>query len=197
MSEWLELELAHRLAPVAAPDDLWARIENGKPAPERHAARWPIAAILTLGVAAASLWLAARGQEPAVNLSNVNLSDVNLERLAMEQLHSAAPLELRSSDPAEIAAWTREHAGVAMRLPARSQARLAGVRVIRKGGVRMAAVDYSIGGDTATLLVTRNVAGPESGHGRMSWKSGELSYALACSNLEHPEAACLLCHSSL
>src|SRR5690348_1790691 len=101
MSEWLELELAHRLAPVAAPDELWARVQNGKPAPERHAARWPIAAIVTMGVAAATLWLAARGQEPAVNL----------ERAAVEQLHSDAPLDLRSSDPAQIGAWTRQHAG--------------------------------------------------------------------------------------
>jgi len=192
MSEWLELELAHRLAPVAAPDDLWARIQKGQPAPERHAARWPIAAILTLGVAAATLWLAARGQEPPVNLTNVNL-----ERLAMEQLHTDTPLNLRSSDPAQIAEWSRQHAGVTVKLPERGQARLAGVRLIRRGGIRMVAVDYSVGGDTATLLVARSAAGPESGHGRMSWTSGELSYALACSNLDHPEAACLLCHSSL
>lgn len=187
MSEWLELELAHRLAPVAAPDDLWARIQNGEPAPVRHSVRWPIAAILTLGVAAATLWLAARGQEPPVNL----------ERLAMEQLHTGTPLGLRSSDPAQIGEWARQHADVTLKLPERGQARLAGVRVIRRGGVRMVAVDYSVGGDTATLLVARGAAVAESGHGRMSWTSGELSYALACSNREHPEAACLLCHSSL
>jgi hypothetical protein len=193
MSEWLELELAHRLAPVAAPEDLWARIESGKqPRPaaaalKARAPRWPIAAaILTIGVAA-TLWLAARGQEPPLNL----------EQLALEQLHAPAPLDLRSSDPAGIGAWMRQHTGVAVTLSARSPARLSGVRMIQRRGLRIAAVDYTIGGDAATLLVARTGPAADSSHGRLSWKSGGLSYALACSNLEHPEAACLLCHASL
>lgn len=192
MSEWLELELAHRLAPVAAPEGLWARIEGGKqPLPAvaslkgRRALRWPIAAILTIGVAAATLWLAARGQEPALNL----------EQLAMEQLHASSPLDLRSSDPAAIGAWMRQHAGVAVSLPARSPVRLAGVRMIRKRGMRIAAVDYTVGSDAATLLVARTGPAADSEHGWLTWKSGGLSYALACSSVEHPEAACLLCHA--
>ena len=31
MSDWLELELAHRLTPVKAPSGLWARVEAGLP----------------------------------------------------------------------------------------------------------------------------------------------------------------------
>jgi len=185
MPEWLELELAHQLSPAAAPEDLWERIQGGRPPARRPLPRWPIAAILTLMVAAATLWLAAKGQEPALSL----------EQLALQQLHHPAPLDLLSSDPAQIAAWTRRHADVALAIPAGTPVHLTGVRVIRNGGVRITAVDYTVGGDAATLLVART--GPPDGtsHGRMSWRSGGLTYALACSNPEHPEAACPLCHA--
>ena len=187
MPEWLELELAHQLSPASAPDALWERIQSGRPPARHHIPRWPIAAILTLMVAAATLWLAAKGQEPPLSL----------EQLALEQLHRPAALDLRSSDPAEIAAWTRRHAGFDLAIPATSPARLAGVRVIQKRGARIVALDYTIGRNAATLLVARTGPAADSPHGRLSWKSAGLTYALACSNPEHPEAACLLCHASL
>lgn len=194
MSEWLELEIAQELAPTLAPDDLWERVEIGlaaRRAPvavmRRQVPRWPIAAIVTLMVAAATLWLAAKGQEPAPNL----------EALAQEELRDHAPLDLRSSDPAEITAWMREHADVSVSLPARSSAHLAGVRLIRKGGVRVAAVEYTVGGASATLLAARLGPAPATPHGRPSWRSGDQGFALACADAERPEAACLLCHASL
>lgn len=187
MPEWLELELAHHLSPAAAPETLWERIQNGRPPVRRHVPRWPIAAILTLMVAAATLWLAAKGQEPALDL----------EQLALQQLQHPAPLDLLSSDPAAIAAWTRRHAGIGLSIPAATPVRLSGVRLIQKRGALIAAVDYTIGGDAATLLVARRGPAADTSHGRLSWKSGGLTYALACSNPDHPEAACLLCHTSL
>jgi hypothetical protein len=138
MPEWLELELAHQLSPAAAPDALWERIQKGRPVVRRAVPRWPIAAILTLMVAAATLWLAAKGQEPALDFAG----------LALQQLQHPAPLDLLSSDP-------------------------------------------------ATLLIARTGTGASTPHGRLSWKSGGLTYALACSDAERPEAACLLCHASL
>jgi hypothetical protein len=187
MPEWLELELAHQLSPAAAPDALWERIQNGRPVARHAVPRWPIAAILTLLVAAATLWLAAKGQEP----------ELSLGELALQQLNHPAPLDLLSSDPAAIAAWARRHAGIPLSIPAATRAHLSGVRLIQKRGTLIAAVDYTVGNDAATLLVART--GPDAGtpHRRLSWRSGGLTYALACSDPDHPEAACLLCHASL
>lgn len=186
MPEWLELELAHRLAPTAAPDGLWERIQGGAREPRpvvRPMARWPIAAILTLMAAAATLWLAARGEEPTLDL----------DRLAAEQLHNGGPLDLRSNDPAEIARWTRQHAGVAVWLPAGTPVRLAGARIIRR---HVAAVEYCVGSDSAVLLVAQS-DGACAVHGRLSWRSGDQLYALASTNWQHPEAACVLCHAKI
>jgi anti-sigma factor RsiW len=185
MSEWLELELAQGLAPVSAPDDLWERIQEGRPVERHFAARWPIAAMLTVGVAAATLWLVAHGQEPVIDLA----------RLAGEQINVPAALELRSSDSAEIGKWISRQTGISVTLPARTAAQFSGARMITRSGVRIAAVNYTIDGEAATLLVTRTGAPADSAHGRLSWSAGGLSYALACSNREHPEIACLLCHT--
>jgi len=58
MSEWLELELADRMAPVRAPERLWYMVQKAQPiAPTR---RRPVkAALLLAAVAAASVWVAA------------------------------------------------------------------------------------------------------------------------------------------
>ena len=68
MPDWLELELAERLAPTEAPDALWAAIERGRTKPPTRAPRpkWPLAAIVTIMVAAGALWMVAKGQEPAL-----------------------------------------------------------------------------------------------------------------------------------
>jgi hypothetical protein len=187
MPEWLELELSHQLSPAVAPDELWERIENGRLAPRRQMTRWPIAAIVTLAVAAATLWLAAKGAQ----------SPLSLEQLALEQLRHPAALDLRSENRTEIAEWTRRNTGVELSIPSATPARLAGARVIRRNGVRIAAVEYTVGHDTATLLIAPASERADSPHGRYSWKSAGLSYALACSNPEHAEEACLLCHASL
>jgi hypothetical protein len=64
MREWLEVELSERLAPVHAPDDLWRRVNESRPAsgmalPLRQRAL-PIAAVVTL-ILAGALWFMARG----------------------------------------------------------------------------------------------------------------------------------------
>jgi len=67
MRDWLELELAHQLAPVRAPGDLWERVEKAAdPAahkPHGGAHVWRIAAIIVLMIAAGTLWYVARGAE--------------------------------------------------------------------------------------------------------------------------------------
>lgn len=69
MPEWLEQELSHQLAPTQAPDALWDRIqqarrrERGPFRPFRRAL--PVAAIVTLMIAAGTLWFVARGEQPS------------------------------------------------------------------------------------------------------------------------------------
>ena len=58
MSEWLELELADRLAPVRAPERLWYLVQTPKPMATMR--RRPVKAMLLLAAAAAaSVWVAA------------------------------------------------------------------------------------------------------------------------------------------
>lgn len=197
MSDWLDLELSHHLAPVEAPEALWDRIQSGAVRrPERlragwaawPIAAWPIAAILTLMAAAGTLWLVAKGEEPALDL----------RQLAIEQLRHLQPLELRSSDPAQIAAWMRR-AGLEVSLQAdqNAEVRLVGARIIERHGTRVGAVEYKVGSDTAMLLVARAGPGVDGGHGNAAWRAHGQSYALASSNPERPDEPCRLCHASL
>src|SRR4051794_39585252 len=51
MSDWIDLQLAHSLGPVKAPDDLWARIQAGRPRRTLHPAiRWGAVAALAASV---------------------------------------------------------------------------------------------------------------------------------------------------
>ena len=188
MSDWLDLELSHHLAPVAAPEALWNRISGVglRPAKPVFKTAWPIAAILTLTAAAGVLWLVAQRRQPALNM----------QQLAIEQLRHPEPLAMHSDDPRAISAWMRQ-AGIDVTLPARSSdtVHLVGARVFQQRGARIGAVSYRVGPDTATLLIAR--AGMASGtdHGQLSCKTRDQSYTVACSNPHHPEAACLLCHT--
>ena len=59
MTNWLELELAEKLAPVEAPDELWHRIQTGRRIPARRpvplilAAAALLAGVLLLAIPAA------------------------------------------------------------------------------------------------------------------------------------------------
>jgi hypothetical protein len=189
MPEWLEMELAEALRPAAAPTPLWDRIwePRRKPRPRVIAwAAWPIAAAVALAIAAGILWFRADGKQ----------GPPDLRQLAIEQLRDASPLELRSSDPAEINRWLREHTGAEVRLPPRTGAELLGARVIRAGGVRVGAVAYRVGESEAMLLVAHSGAG-DAAHGRLAWSARGVSYALAYADETHSEAACRLCHTNL
>jgi anti-sigma factor RsiW len=196
MSEWLELELAHRLRPVVAPEDLWHRIEQrqrGMQARRHHVVRspvqWrflPVAAAVCLGFAA--LWL-ANIREPVLDIRQFAAAG-----------GLKTPLGLHSADPGEIRTWLHRQADLDVPLRAASGIRLQGARILRSSGKRVAAVEYRIGQDSATLLVAHaDPACPLPPHGghTAAWQSHDQVYVLACSNPERAEAACLLCHSSL
>jgi hypothetical protein len=80
MSEWLELELADRLAPVRAPERLWYLVQASKPLATTR--RRPVkAALLLAAVAAASVWVAAAwrpetrsAQSLAVRLNSADMA---------------------------------------------------------------------------------------------------------------------------
>ena len=60
MSDWLKDELTRQLGPVFAPESLWERIQNGRPAeslPHSHWTGWAAAAVVTLLTAVGTYWL--------------------------------------------------------------------------------------------------------------------------------------------
>ncbi len=72
---WLRDELKRHLAPVHTPELLWERIQAGSARQRRVAvnwARWPVAAILTVGAALGSYWLPSEGRvtQPAIEAAS-------------------------------------------------------------------------------------------------------------------------------
>ncbi len=206
MSDWLELELAHRLPPVEAPEELWERVESGLAAgaavrcapggsrrtPTRRSSlwmAWPVAAMATVALAAGALWLADL-RDPALDL----------RQLAARESGQSAPLELHTHDPREIRRWLRDHAGLDVPLPPASSVKLEGARMVQHGKHPVAAVQYRVGQDTVTLLVARaDPRHPFPPHGARAaaWQARDQVYALAGASPDHAEAACQLCHATL
>jgi hypothetical protein len=124
-------------------------------------------------IAAATLWLVAKGQDPGLDL----------RQLAIQELRDPAPLELVSSDPARINDWTRQEAGVECNVPTRTGVRLTGAKVIRKGRTRIAAA--------------RANTSEDFGHGHALWQERGQAYAVSSSNPNRPDAGCFLCHAAL
>lgn len=60
MSDWLDLELSHHLAPTEAPPELWGRICAARTRRQTPHFALPIAAVVTL-VLAGALYFVARG----------------------------------------------------------------------------------------------------------------------------------------
>ena len=60
MSDWLDLELSHNLAPTEAPPELWGRITAARARRSSPHFALPIAAVVTL-VLAGALFFIARG----------------------------------------------------------------------------------------------------------------------------------------
>jgi len=186
MSDWLELELAHRLPPAEAPEELWQRVaqasacrvetrlHRGSRVLNGTRRAWPIAVMALLTLTCAAFWLA--------------------------NVREAAATRIASHDPRAIRLWLRQHSGLDVPLPDNTTVRLTGARVLRRGGERIAAVEYRAGRDRVTLLVARaDPRYPLPPHGtRVSaWQARDQVYTLAGSGPDRMEAACQLCHANL
>ena len=69
MSEWVDLQLSHQLAPVKAPGELWQRIE-GRPARRRYAPRLAMATVAAVLAVIAVAYSATKPRDlPRVNVS--------------------------------------------------------------------------------------------------------------------------------
>jgi hypothetical protein len=189
-----DAELSRHLQPVAAPEALWERIQEGRGPQPVERARWP-------------LWAFAAALAAMVALCCFSLrSDTTsyMAQLAARDLTGGSELvDFRSSDAAAIRAWVKANAGLDIPLPAEHSVRLIGVSLIREGGPA-ACISYRIGNREGRLVVARGAsAAPQHrsmehvvdhGTALASWVMHGQTYALA-SAPQDLRAACVLCHA--
>jgi hypothetical protein len=207
---WLERELARQLAPVAAPESLWDRIHRQQGRQQRRPARgillertfWPVAIAMVLLAFAGVLRTLSANREPD------QLPEKELALLA----RPSGDFDFHSSSFADTRAWVKAQADIDIDIPPgqpapdRGAVRLLGTRIIRLNGLPIAAIDYRVGDQVATLFVSGKRAGltasaKASKHlfsqGRLvSWNMRSQTYTIASSGTGNSRAACLLCHAN-
>jgi hypothetical protein len=205
---WLEKELARQLAPVTAPESLWDRINQQRRRPPRRVlpgrAFWPVAAVMML--------LAVAG---VVRTIRVDRDPETLPAEELAVMGTSGRLNFRSDSFDATRKWVKAEANIDIDLPPGHRGadpgvvRLVGVRMARLRGLPIAAVDYRVGDEAATLFVSGKQGGP-AGDGRhvfaptksagdarlYAWNMHNQTYAIAFTGVENSHAACLLCHSS-
>jgi hypothetical protein len=204
----LERELARQLAPVAAPENLWDRLQEPRPSPPRgmpiawfnwHRAAWP-ATVVVLIACAGGYWKMNRAREPLAELPP-----------------ASRDFDFRSNDFGAIRKWVKAESNIDIDLPDGSATSAApvlllGVRLIRFRGSPAAAIDYQVGEGAATLVVSGKQGGlsgnTEVGKhlfsamksaGKehlLSWNMRNQNYTIAYSGDKDLGGACLLCHSN-
>jgi hypothetical protein len=201
---WLEKELARQLAPVTAPESLWDRIDRPQTRPRHRAPLewlfWPIAAAMLLLVVV-GIVRTRRPHDPEA------FPDQELSSL---DAHSG--FDFRSNSFEDTRAWVKARANIDIDLPPSHRTsdsgavRLSGVRMIQLRGLPIAAIDYRVGDEAATLFVSGKRAGltGEMGVSKhmytrsrlVSWNMRNETYTIAFSSGKNTRGACLLCHSS-
>jgi hypothetical protein len=185
MSDWLELELSERLAPVLAPEALWARVNRPTPsALARHAPR-----------PGAWGWIAAAATVAATLAVTFAIPSPSLSQLAAAELAKSYPADFQSADPKEIATWLRANAAIELSIPPSMPVQLTGARAIEHDGTRLGEVLYRVAGRSAVLLVGRAGAlEAPTRHGQSAWQAHGQIYALAFAEPAQSRLACRLCH---
>ena len=207
---WLEGELSRHLGPVTAPESLWERIHQC-PVPRQRSplqwALWPVAAAMLLLTSGGVAWQSGKVRNHVGDMEQ--LAEQELQRLVA----GSNDFDFQSSDPGEIRAWVKAKVKIDIDLAAgRSdgEVRLLGVRLIQHRGAPVAAIDYRVGEDAATLLVLRKASSagttlPASEHlfsriqsagssRLVSWSMREQAYTMALSGTRDPQGGCFVCH---
>jgi hypothetical protein len=209
---WLEKELTRQLAPVAAPESLWDRINQRHPNSRRRVslerAFWLVlAAMVLLSLGGVLRTLGA---------------DRDSEKLAEQELAAVAGssrgFDFRSDSFEDTRKWVKAEANIDIDLPSeqpssdRGAVRLLGVRLIQLRGLPVAAIDYSMGDGVATLFVSGKHAGltgntqaskhlfsraRSASEARfVSWNMRSETYTIAYPGVKTFHGACLLCHAT-
>ena len=209
--KWLERELARQLKPVAAPGNLWERIKGEQGRGVAHERRsvpfgwifWPVAAAMALMAAVGIMRNVDRG----------SIEDRFTEKeLALLAAHRGVDFRPESFDDAR--AWVKQHAAIDIEVPAGhppvddGRVQLVGVRMMDMRGLPIAAIEYKVGSETATLFVsgkrpglTGDDMGPSlhlhSRRGLTYWNMRNETYTIAFGSENNSRGACLLCHANL
>jgi hypothetical protein len=163
--EWFEPALAGHLDRVAAPEDLWDRIQN----PQPRKARVPASARIVRMCACAAMVLLAAWLYPRSR-------------------------EVRSGDAAGVRSWVRANTGIdvpLLRQPA--GIRVTGAR-LAKGAVDIAFRVGPSDGHLA-VIQGESGGVHANPHGRVFvWRMDGHTYTLTCATPEDLRMACGLCH---
>lgn len=194
--EWLEAVLAEHLRPVAAPPDLWARIQNRRHLRPAGLSTWQFASAMAAGLlVVASVFGSYERPGLAAN-----------EALADQALSGSVKLNLQSDQPQQIRNWVKANTGIDIPLvpePA-SSIRMTGTCTIRSA----VAVAYRAGDSDATLVVARDGHASGTAHKHKflstqtrnggsvsSWTMDGKLYTLAYTSAKDLHAACGICHT--
>jgi hypothetical protein len=183
---WIEKVLERKLDRVAAPDELWDRIDKNQnptqarmPVPRRSTG---ILACVDFRKKLAWTFVAAM-----------------LVVVLVWGLRPRRDLVFRSDSAVQIREWVKANAGFDVPLLGdRSPVRLTGARLVR-GDVEIAC---RVGDHQAKLLISKENHGvrhgvqPVKGNSTVAWGMSGRLYSLACTTPEDLRIACLLCHSS-
>lgn len=165
--------LQHGLRGVAAPAELWDRVQSIRPSRRRALGRrlvWALAASVVLATLALSKLPGGRSQQMAFHCQN----------------------------PAQLRAWVKANTGfnVPLRAALPASIQLIGARTV-EGRVEIA---YRAGNRDAMLLVSQADPGSvDLAHNRMtgkssSWVMDGQRFTLACNDSADFQLACKLCH---
>jgi hypothetical protein len=171
-----ELQLA--LRPVAAPPELWERVQSARVSRPQTTSRgfvWAMAATVVLVAVALSLVRSPAREDPPLSA-------------------------FHCQNPAQLRAWVRANTGfdVPLRAAPSPSIQLIGAQMME--GTRGVEIAYRAGNRDAVLQVSR--AGPRSvdvPHSRVSgkvssWVMAGQQFTLACADPAALQLACKLCH---
>ena len=197
----VEALLACHLGPVAAPEELWRRVQHASPSQEPRSAlrmTWVIATVLSL---VALTW----GLHFNDNNDNNSVANRTIVRVLAGGPEN---LEFRSHEALPIREWVKQRTGLNIPLPVEcsTKVQLVGARVI-KGAAPAAAVGYRVNNHYAMLLVSGSLSKRQYGIGHYSlanervkdaqitsWTMRGQSYALAYAAVGDFHDACGVCH---